>query len=465
MLRKYIGDRKFYKMVMTVAVPIMIQNFITNFVSMLDNIMVGQVGTAQMSGVSIVNQILFVLNLCIFGATSGAGIFTAQFVGSGDREGVRNTFRFKLIACAILTVLATGIFISFGRSLISFYLKGEGASAQESGQYLAYGWDYLLVMLWGLPPFALSNVYSSTLREHGETVVPMVSGISAVLVNLTFNYILIFGHFGAPAMGVVGAAIATVMSRYVELAVVALWTHTHTEKMPFARGLYRTLKVPAALTRQIIRKGMPILVNEALWSTGMALLTQCYSVRGLAVVAAVNISSTINNTVSVAYRSMGNAVGIIIGQKLGAGERREAVVDTDRKLIAFSIFLALIFAIMMMTMSPVFPKIYNTTDDVRALASDFMRVMAVVMPFAAFTNSAYFTLRSGGKTMITLLFDCCFIWVIVVPLAFCLSRFTSMPIVPLYFCCQITEVIKCALGGYFLKKGTWIQSIVKDYSA
>lgn len=407
MLRKYIGDRKFYKMVMTVAVPIMIQNFITNFVSMLDNIMVGQVGTAQMSGVSIVNQILFVLNLCIFGATSGAGIFTAQFVGSGDREGVRNTFRFKLIACAILTVLATGIFISFGRSLISFYLKGEGASAQESGQYLAYGWDYLLVMLWGLPPFALSNVYSSTLREHGETVVPMVSGISAVLVNLTFNYILIFGHFGAPAMGVVGAAIATVMSRYVELAVVALWTHTHTEKMPFARGLYRTLKVPAALTRQIIRKGMPILVNEALWSTGMALLTQCYSVRGLAVVAAVNISSTINNTVSVAYRSMGNAVGIIIGQKLGAGERREAVVDTDRKLIAFSIFLALIFALMMMTMSPVFPKIYNTTDDVRALASDFMRVMAVVMPFAAFTNSAYFTLRSGGKTMITLLFDCC----------------------------------------------------------
>ena len=335
MLRKYIGDKKFYKMVMTVAVPIMIQNFITNFVSMLDNIMVGQVGTAQMSGVSIVNQILFVLNLCIFGATSGAGIFTAQFVGSGDREGVRSTFRFKLIACAMLTVLATVIFISFGKPLISFYLKGEGASAQESSQYLSYGWDYLLVMLWGLPPFAISNVYSSTLREHGETVVPMVSGISAVLVNLTFNYILIFGHFGAPAMGVVGAAIATVMSRYVELAVVALWTHTHTEKMPFAKGLYKTLKVPAALTQQIIRKGMPILVNEALWSTGMALLTQCYSVRGLAVVAAVNISSTINNTVGVAYRSMGNAVGIIIGQKLGAGESRDTVVDTDRKLISF----------------------------------------------------------------------------------------------------------------------------------
>ena len=463
MLRKYIGDRQFYKMVMTVAVPIMVQNFITNFVSMLDNIMVGQVGTAQMSGVSIVNQILMILNLCIFGAASGAGIFTAQFVGSKDHEGVRNTVRFKLIACTALVVLGIGALLLWGEPLIRLYLQGEG-SAQEAELYLQYGKEYLAVMIWGLLPFAISNAYCSTMREHGETVVPMLAGIAAVLVNLCFNYILIFGHFGAPALGVRGAAIATVMSRYVELAIAVIYTHTHYGKMPFAKGLYRTLKVPIGLTKQIMIKGMPLVINEGLWSAGMAVLTQCYSVRGLVVVGALNISSTIWNLASVSTISMGNAVGIIIGQKLGAQEPAEEVKDTDRKLIFFSITFSILFALILVALSPVFPLIYNTTDNVRSLASSFIRVQALLMPAYAFTNCAYFTLRSGGKTIITIVFDCCYVWALCVPLAYSLSRFTGLPIVPLYLICQCTEIIKCALGGYLLKKGTWIQSIVKDYA-
>lgn len=200
MLKKYIGDRKFYATAMAVAVPIMIQNAITNFVGMLDNIMVGQVGTAQMSGVAIVNQLLFVFNLCIFGAVSGAGIFTAQFAGSRDHEGVRHTFRFKILVCVLLTVLGTALFLVAGEPLVRLYLKGEG-KAQDADLFLGYGMDYLKVMLFGLLPFALANAYSGTLRETGQTLVPMAAGIGAVLVNLVLNYVLIFGHFGAPAMG------------------------------------------------------------------------------------------------------------------------------------------------------------------------------------------------------------------------------------------------------------------------
>ena len=201
MLKKYIGDRKFYATAMAVAVPIMIQNAITNFVGMLDNIMVGQVGTAQMSGVAIVNQLLFVFNLCIFGAVSGAGIFTAQFAGSRDHEGVRHTFRFKILVCVLLTVLGTALFLVAGETLVRLYLKGAG-KAQDADRFLGYRMDYLKVMLFGLLPFALANAYSGTLRETGQTLVPMAAGIGAVLVNLVLNYVLIFGHFGAPAMGV-----------------------------------------------------------------------------------------------------------------------------------------------------------------------------------------------------------------------------------------------------------------------
>ena len=217
------NNKHFNRRILAVALPMMIQNGITNFVQMLDNVMVGQVGTIPMSGVAIVNQLMFVFNLCIFGAASGAGIFTAQFQGREDHEGIRHTFRFKILVGLLLSALGAGVFLTFGRELIGLYLTGEGTPA-DAAATMDYGLRYLKVMLFGLIPFALSNAYSGTLRETGQTRVPMAAGIAAVLVNLVGNYVLIFGHFGAPALGVVGAAAATVISRYVELAIVALWT-------------------------------------------------------------------------------------------------------------------------------------------------------------------------------------------------------------------------------------------------
>lgn len=461
MLKRYIGDKNFYKMTLAVAIPIMIQNAITNFVGMLDNVMVGSVGTAQMSGVAIVNQLLFVFNLCVFGAVSGAGIFTAQFAGSRDNEGIRHTFRFKIFVCLLLTTVGMCVFVAGGENLIRLYLKGEGA-AEDAELFLGYGKDYLQMMLWGLLPFALTNAYASTLRETGQTVVPMAAGIGAVCVNLVLNYVLIFGHLGAPAMGVRGAALATVISRYVELLIVAVWTHTHKEKEPFIEGAYRSLYIPRKLTRGIIRKGMPLLVNEALWASGMAVLNQCYSIRSLDVVAATNISSTIWNVFSVSFLAMGNAVGILMGQRLGAGEPEEKLRDVNRKLVAFSVAMCIFFGAGLAALSNVFPQIYKTTESVRSLASSFIIIGAIFMPFCAYTNAAYFTLRSGGKTLVTFLFDSCFVWCVCVPLAWCLSKFTALPIVPLYCICQATEVLKCFLGGYMLKKGAWIQNITKD---
>ena len=458
MFKRYIGDKAFYRHVLGVAVPIIIQNGITNFVSLLDNIMVGQVGTIPMSGVSIVNGLIFVFNLCVFGASSGAGIFTAQFHGSHDDEGVRHTFRFKFLICTAIALIGAAIFLAGGNFLIGLYLTGEGDAATAAGA-LEYGLNYLHVMLWGFLPFALTNTYSSTLRETGETFIPMVGGIAAVLVNLGLNYVLIFGHFGAPAMGVEGAALATVISRYVELAIVAGWTHTHTDRKPFIKGAYRSLYIPGKLLKSIVIKGMPLLVNEALWSTGMAIMNQCYSTCGLDVVPAMNISSTIFNLASVAFLAMGNAVGIIMGQMLGAGCAETEVRDSNRKLIAVSITSGVVFAVIMMAFSGVFPQIYNTTDEVRQLATWLICINACVMPFNSYTNATYFTLRSGGQTLVTFLFDSCFVWACCVPLTYCLSRFTNLGIIPLFAICLSTDLLKCAVGAFMLKQGKWIQNL------
>ncbi len=457
---KFIGDRAFYRMVLSVAVPIMIQNGITNFVSMLDNIMVGQIGTEQMSGVAIVNQLLMVYNLCIFGGLAGAGIFTAQYFGQKDDEGIRHTFRYKLWMALILTAAAILLLLFFGKNLIQMYLSGSS----DGGDLLAalqYGKSYLQVMLAGLPAFMMLQVYVSTLRESGETIVPMKSGIAAVMINLLFNYLLIYGRLGFPALGVVGAGIATVLSRYVEAAIVMIWTHTHQKKNTYITGVYRTLRVPAGLTGKFFVKGAPLLINETLWSAGMAILTQCYSVRGLNVIAGLNIANTINNVFNVVFIALGDAVAIIIGQLLGAGRMKEAR-DTDNKIIAFSVSCCIGVAAVMICIAPLFPGIYNTTDSVRALAVKFIMAQAVFMPQAAFIHAAYFTLRSGGKTIITFLFDSVFVWCVSVPTAYVLSRFTGFPVIAIFALVQIADWVKCAIGFILVKKGVWLQNIVSE---
>lgn len=461
-LKKYIGDKRFYKMVLTVALPIMAQNGITNFVNLLDNVMVGRLGTEAMSGVTIVNQFIFVFNLIIFGALSSAGIFTAQFHGNNDIEGEKYTFRFKLIIAAVVGVVGIAVFYFFDTSFISLFLH-EGSAEGDLALTLEYGKQYLAVILVGLIPFALSQVYASTLRETGKTVLPMIAGMVAVIVNLVFNYILIFGHFGAPALGVRGAAIATVLSRYVELFILVIWTHCHKKECGFIVGVFRSLRIPRVLVGQIIVRGLPLMLNECLWSMAVTFTNQSYSLRGIDVVAALNIATTISNVFGVVYISLGSSIAIIVGNLLGAGKMEEAR-DTDRKMIAFSITCSLAVGAVLICCASLFPLAYNTSDTAKAIATYMITVAAVIMPANAFANASYFTLRSGGKVFITLLFDSVYMWAIVVPVSFVLSRFTDMNIYWLYLACHSLEIFKALFGAYLLKKGKWVVQLVADKS-
>ena len=225
---KFIGDKYFYRRVLFLAVPLIVQNAITSFVSFLDNIMVGQIGTEQMSGVAIVNQLMFVFNICIFGGVSGAGIFGTQFYGKGDYEGQKYSFRFKLYACMFIAGVALLLFGTCNTQLISLYLNDSG-SVGDITLALKYGEEYLYIMMLGLIPFALNQSYVNTIRETGRTFVPMLASVVAVFTNLILDYILIFGFGSIPALGVQGAAIATVVARFIECIIVVIWTHTHKD--------------------------------------------------------------------------------------------------------------------------------------------------------------------------------------------------------------------------------------------
>ena len=459
MLSKYIGDRAFYRKLFSVMVPMLVQSLITNFVNLLDNVMVGQVGTEPMSGVAIVNQLLFVFNLCVFGGLAGAGIFTAQFYGKNDQEGVRQSMRMKIWIAAATVLIFGLLLLFFGPQLIGLFLH-EGKENLDLAATLRFGETYLHVMLLQIIPFAVTQIYASTMRGTGETMLPMRAGIAAVLVNLSFNYILIFGKLGFPTLGVVGAAVATVLARLVEMLIVVVWAHRHTEKLPYIPGLYSTLRVPGDLTRQVLLLGMPLLVNELLWSAGMTVLNQCYSLRGLEVVSAFNISSTVGNLFFCVFIATGDSISILIGQLLGAGELERAV-DEDRKLIAFSAALSLLVSCVMFLVAPLIPRLYNTTETVRLLAVRLLLIWAAFTPLHAYSNACYFTLRSGGKTLITFAFDSMFVWVLQLPLAFVLSRFTAVPILPMYAMVEGMNLVKCIIGLAMLKSRKWVVNLVQ----
>ena len=454
-----IGDKAFYRRVLSVALPMMAQNAITMFVSMLDNLMVGQLSTAQIGGVTIINNnLLFIFNLCMFGGAAGAGIFTTQFYGSGDNDGIRHAFRFKLYVSLLLSILGVAVFLIGGDGLIGLYLQADG-DPQLAADTLRYARQYLHIMLWGLLPFALTNAYAGTLKVCGHPTVAMVASLGATATNLLGNWVLIFGNLGAPAMGIAGAAIATVISRYVEFIILAVWAHTHSVKLPYMKGLYRSVRIPAALLKVIFTKGMPLLLNEAMWSFGMAFLNQCYSVWGQDVNAALGISSTVFNMASVSFKALGSTVGIITGQMLGADVPRDELRRSNTQMTVLCLFSGVLFGGLMAAASGFFPSLYETSDSVRHIATGLILIASCDVLLQSYIYPVYFTLRAGGKTMTTFVFDCGSIWLLSLPLAFCLSRFSTLHVFVIYGIVTGVDVIKCVIGKIMIASGSWIQQL------
>lgn len=451
-------NREIYKKALLLAVPMMIQNGITNAVSLVDNLMVGKLGTESMTGVSIVGQLIFVFNLAIFGGLSGPGIYGAQYYGQGNMKGFQNIFRLKLWICLFCVAAGLSAFIFGGSNLIGLYLHGT-ASDIDAAATLDYGLQYLHIMLIGLVPFAITQIYASSLRETGESLKPMIAGVISVIVDVVFNYLLIYGKFGFPRLGVRGAAIATVLARFVEMTVVIAWSHAKKKKHTFLNGIYMTIRVPLREMNIVIKKGIPIFLNEFLWAGGMAALTQCYSMRGLQVVAGLNISNAICNLLNVVFVAMGNAVGIIIGQYLGASRFDDAKKNST-KLMWFTGALCMILTAVLILCSKAFPACYDTSDEVRRLGQWFIVITALFFPLQGFLNVLYFTLRSGGKTVITFLFDSVFTWIVPVPMAFLLSRFTGVPVLGVYAIVQSADMIKVIVGYILIKKGVWVTNLV-----
>ena len=245
------------------------------------------------------------------------------------------------------------------------------------------------------------------------------------------------------------------------MLIVIVWAHTHPDKAPYFKGALSSLKVPVDLAKKILVMATPLIFNETLWAAGIAAQTQIYSSRGLSVVAALNINSSICNVFNIAFIALGDAVAILVGQMLGAGKFEEGR-STAYKIITFSTLVCIGVGTMLYIVAPFFPAIFNTSDEVKQMATSLIRVSAMTMPIGGYLHSTYFTIRSGGKTVITFLFDSVFLWVLAVPTGFALTHWSTLGIVTVYLLVCLLDLIKCIIGTLIVKSGVWVQNIVSN---
>lgn len=344
-------------------------------------------------------------------------------------------------------------------------MNSNSNTAETIAKTIDYSSSYTKIMLIGIFPYSITVALSYSMRETGNTFIPMLSSITALLVNCLLNYCLIYGNFGFPVMGVIGAATATVIARYMEAGIILLGTMKHrNDYCDYINHVFKTFSIPFDLIKKFIKNGTPLVLNEVLWSVGLAAIYQRYSLLGLDAIAAINISDVISNVFSMALIGLGSSVSILVGQKLG-GKLLDEAKDIDRKMITFAFVLNIFIALILFLLAPYLTEMFAVDENVKHLAQRFIRVTALLLPFRAIYSCSYYTLRAGGKTIITTLFDSGYTCTVALITATILTLndgiFSQMDTFTVYLWIKLLDIPKALLGLYLIHKGIWIKNLVE----
>lgn len=447
MLKKLFGDKSFYKLVLKITLPIMAQQVLINVVGLVDNLMVGTLNQDIISGVYIATQILFVMNLTLFGGLEGASIFFAQFFGSKDDKRLKQCFNFKLYSEAILGFISFFVIFFLGESIAKLFVDNNRAFI--AGRYLKIYSTCLI-------PFILTNVYGTCFRESNKSIVPMIGSIIAIIVNIGLNYLLIFEHNGHFGFKEQGAALATVIARFIECLFILIYAYI--KKPSFTHSLFKDYQIEKKLLKQIFIRSIPLVINEFLWSMGQIMLVFAYSKVSDDAAACLSISQTLFNVFYIATIALGNGIAVIMGNTLGENKLHYA-----KQQIIYFLTLAVILAIFMggllAIIGPYVAKLYEVNESVRQTAIHIIYFNAILMIIFSLNCTIFYCIRSGGFTAVVLIFDSLFSWLVQVPLALLLAYKSSLSLPLQFFIVNIAELIKLLVGVLLIKSGIWVKNL------
>ena len=435
MLKKYFGTKQFYRTVISIAFPIMAQQFITTFVNLIDNVMIGSIGNIALTSVTVANLFFLIMNSILFGLCGAAGIYIAQFFGAKQKKNCQEVFNINMAFAVGAGLLFTLIIFIFPQYAIELFSKTP-IIVDEAIKYLHLA-KYTYI------PFAVSFTCMMALRAVGINKIQLKVGIVAVITNTALNYCLIFGNFGFFKMGIQGAAIATIIARLVEMASFDL------------KGIIR---INVNLLTSIVRKAIPLTINEILFSLGQALIFMSYMRCDEYLVASISVVDTVANIMFIVFGGLSSAVSIMIGNKLGANKLDEAR-DNARKLLCFALMVSLMIGMICFLLAPLIPNLYNVDIPIKEAIVRLVRIKSIMINIYAFNVCIFFILRAGGDVVSTMIMDSGFLWAAGVLVSTLLSSFTTISLISLYIVVESLDLIKLIIATYFFKKERWVKNI------
>ena len=447
--RAAIGDRVFLRRLLALALPIAFQNFLGTSLNMVDTLMIGQLGESSIAAVALGNQIYFLLILTLFGVGSGASIFAAQYWGNKDTRGVQQTYGLALCVALVAAAVFSGVTIFAGSWAIGLYSRDPVVVAAAARYVGIVGFSY--------PATAISFISYSILRSIGRVRLPLFGTVSSLIVNVIGNYALIFGNFGFPALGITGAAIATLIARLVEVVVVL--TAVRAARTPLAAAPRTLLAFDAAFVLRYAKRAAPVLLNEIGWSLGITMYSVVYARMGTNVLAAYNIADTVARLTFVFFVGSGNAAAVLIGNAIGAGRLGTAHRYTVRLLTILPVG-GVFTGLVILSIAPFVPRAFAITPEVAGMVTAVLRVLAFVVVIKVLNMHIIVgILRSGGDTIFGAILEIGSLWIVGVSGAVVFGLVLGWPVHLVYLAAGFEELSKLILGLSRVRSGRWINRV------
>lgn len=446
-------DKRFYRLLFSIALPIAVQNLITFMVSMVDTLMVGALGEIQLSAVSIANNLFFVLTILMFGLAGGSNIMISQYWGKGNVKTIHKILAIMYRVC----LLITGIFIFIALFLPKYFM---GIFTTDKA-VIDFGASYLRIVCIGYLFYSITNCTIMMLRSVKTVSISIIVYTASLVVNSILNWIFIFGNLGAPELGIRGAAIATVCARITEFSIVLVFMFIYERKIGLK--LEHLLKLDKEILKDYVGLCTPVLCNELLWAIGASMISVIVGRMGTEVVAANSINGVAHQFVTVFIFGMSNATAVIIGNTIGEGKKEKAK-EYAYSIGIFSVVMGCISGLMILLIKPFVVDFYNVSYSTKLIAMEIMTVTSGIIVFQSLaSNFMMGVLRGGGDAKFVLINDLIFMWLVAIPGGFFVAFFLELPVALVFLVIKCDEILKSLTSVYRVISGKWVNDVTKDY--
>ena len=442
-------DSSFLRYFLVLAMPVVVQQLLVNLLQICDTLMISGLGEQAISGVSVANKFFFIYNLALFGLTNGIGLFISQYYGARDRAGYNKIFRFGLKISFVIALLCMLFLLLCPEVTLSIFVKSD--------KVIAYGMEYVNVIRFSYIPFAISMMCAVAFRVKGNTMLPMKSGLIAFVTNIIFNYLLIFGHFGFPALGVKGAAIATVLSRIVEMIILLCMCNTKDSDLNM-KVVYGKLKINEI--KEIMKKTLPLVGNEILWSLSLSLIFMNYCFVDEFYIPALTIVDNITSMLYVVFAGCATATGVIIGKSLGANQFRQAKKDAKR-LLFIGFMINLIGSLIIVGLAGWVPSWFSLQGKIAQATTILLIIKCAVSWTQGYAETVYYILRSGGDTKGVFIIDGAFTCFGPLLISTLCARVFHVDLFVMFAFVEGIAIMKVVLATYYYKKEKWLNNLTQ----